>query len=57
MAFQAAEDKLQDTFLPDLFQEATSRIPDRAITFLPVKQAGITLPNPTWAAGANWTAS
>ena len=57
MAFQGVEDALQDIFLPDLFQGATSQIPRRVITGLTVKQAGIALPDPTWTAGVNWTAS
>ena len=47
----------KDIFLPALFQGATAQIPRRAITGLPVKQAGISLPDTTRAAGANWTAS
>ena len=50
MAFQPVEDELQDTFLPDLFQGATPQISGRVITSLPVKQAGITLPNPNQTA-------
>ena len=38
-------DTLWDIFLPDLFKEDTAQIPGRAITGLPVKQAGITLPD------------
>ena len=34
-----------------------SQIPGRAITGLPVKQAGIALPNPTQTSGLNWTSS
>ena len=37
MEFQAVDDELQDTFLPDLFQGETSQIPRKAITSLPVK--------------------
>ena len=53
MTFQAVEDELRYTFLPDLFPGATSQIPWRAITGIPVKQAKITLPNPTWNTGAD----
>ena len=49
--------KTMITFLPSLFQGALSQIPRRAITGLPVKQAGIALPNPTQTAGAKWTSS
>ena len=34
-----------------------AQIPGRAITGLPVKQARIALPDPTWTAGENWTVS
>ena len=44
-------------FLPSLFQAATEHTPKRAITGMPAKQAGITLPKPTRTAGANWMAS
>ena len=51
MAFQAVEDELWYTFLPSLFQGSTSQIPGSAITGLPVKQAGIDLPDPTRTVG------
>ena len=57
MVFQAVEYELQDTFLPDLFQSATSQIPGKLITSLPVKKFGINLPDPTQTTEANCTAS
>ena len=57
MAFQVVEDSLRDIFLPDLFQGATAQIPGSSITSLPVKQSGITLPDPNRTVGANWAAS
>ena len=42
---------------PALFQGSMSQILGKAITGLPVKQAGIALPDPTLTARANWTAS
>ena len=57
MAFQAVEDELHDTFLPDIFQGGTSQIPGRAITGMLSKQAGIALPDPNQTAGSNWTES
>ena len=57
MDFQVVEVALRDIFLSTLFQGAVAQIPGRAITGLPVEQAGITLPDPTWTAGANWTTS
>ena len=57
MEFQTAEEELRNTFLPALFNGATSHIPGRAVTGLPVNQAGIALPEPTQTTGANRTAS
>ena len=57
MAFQVVEDALRDILLPDLFQGGMNKIPRREITGLPVKQAGIALPDTTRTAGGNWTAS
>ena len=57
MAFQLVEDVLQEIFLPSLFQGDTYHIPGRLITGMPVKQAGIALPNPTRNAGENFTES
>ena len=56
MAFQVVEEALWDIFLLALFKGATAHIPRRAITSLPVKQSGISLPDPTRTAGANWMA-
>ena len=57
MEFQVVEDEMRYTFLTELFQGDISQIPGRAITGLPVKQAGIDLPKPTRTAGENWTLS
>ena len=57
MAFQVVEDALRDVLLTDLFQGAMAQIPGRAITGMPVKQAEISLPDPTRTAGANYMAS
>ena len=57
MEFQVVEDALRDISLPALFQGATSQIPGRETTSLTIKQARTTLPDPTWTAEANWTAS
>ena len=57
MAFQVVEDALRNTFLPALFQGAMSQIPGRAITGMPVKLAGISLPDPTRTAGEKCRAS
>ena len=57
MDFQVVEDALQDIFPLALFQGATEQIPGRAIISLPVKHAGIALPDQTRTVGENWTAS
>ena len=57
MAFQTVKYEMRDKFLPTLFQGAMSHIPRRAITVIPVKQAGIDLVDPTQTSGSNWTAS
>ena len=57
MAFHVVENTLRDILLLALFQGGTSQIPRREITSLPVKQAGIALPEPTQTVGANWTVS
>ena len=57
MDFQGVEYELQNTFLPYIFQGATSHIPCMAITSLPAKQAGIVLPDTTLTKGVNWMAS
>ena len=56
-AFQPVEDALQAAFLLDLSKGATSQIPGRVVTCLPVNQAGIALPDPTQTVKDNWTAS
>ena len=57
MAFQVVEDALRGIFLLALFKGVTAQILGRTIIGLPVKQARIALPDPTWTAGANWKAS
>ena len=44
-------------FLPELFEGVGDGAPGRAITRLPVKQAGMALPDPTRTAPENWQAS
>ena len=50
VAFQSVEDEMWGKFLPALFQGDTYKIPWRVITSLLVKQAGISLPDPTQTA-------
>ena len=56
MAFQPMYDELRNAFLPYLFKWATSKIPGRAVTVIPVKQTGIALTDPTQTSGSNWMA-
>ena len=51
------EDVVQDALLPALFNGDTYQIPGRAVTSLPVKQAGIDIPDPTQTEVAKWTES
>ena len=46
-AFVLVEEVLRETFFPDLFQGLIERAPRRGVTRLPVKQAGLALPDPT----------
>ena len=56
-AFQPMEDKLRDAFLPELFKGSTPKISRIVVTGLPIKQAGIALPDPTHTSKANRAAS
>ena len=51
------EDELRGVFLPALFKGDTYQIPGIAVNGLPFNQAGISIPEPTQTAGANWMAS
>ena len=54
-AFGPVEKSLQETFLQELFEELGEGAPGRGVTRLPVKQAGMDLPDPTLTAPENWT--
>ena len=56
-AFVPVEKALQEIFLPALFKGLGEGSPERGFTRLPVKQAGLALPDPTLTAPENWTAS
>ena len=56
-AFVLVEKALRETFVTDLFEGLEERAPERGFTRLPVKQAGLALPDPTQTAPENWTAS
>ena len=49
-AFSPVKKGLQEIFLPDLFEGLVEGAPERGFTRLPVKQAGLALPDPTLTA-------
>ena len=55
--FGHVEEETAKAFLPELFEGVGDGAPGRAITRLPVKQAGMALPDPTRTAPDNWQAS
>ena len=56
-AFRLVETALTETFVPALFEGLSEGVPERGVTRLPVKQAGLALLNPSQTAPENWTAS
>ena len=56
-AFVPVEEEIAKAFLPELFEGVGDGAPGRATTLLPVKQAGMTLPDPTRTAPENYQAS
>ena len=46
-AFVPVEKVLQETFVTDLYEGLGEGAPGRGVTHLPVKQAGLALPDPT----------
>ena len=56
-AFGLVEEALREIFIPALFEGVREGVPEREITFLPVKQASLALPNQIQTAPENWTAS
>ena len=56
-AFGPVEEEIAKAFLPALFEGAGDGAPGRKITRLPVKQAGMALPDLTQTAPDNWQAS
>ena len=55
--FGPVEEKTAKEFLPALFEGAGDGAQGREITRLPVKQAGMDIPDPTLTAPENWQAS
>ena len=56
-AFGPVEEETAKAFLPELFKGVGDGAPGRAITGLPVKQAGMAPQDPTRTAPDNWQAS
>ena len=46
-AFGPVKKALRETFVPALFEELGGGVPERGFTRLPVKQAGLALPDPS----------
>ena len=45
-AFGPVEEAHREIFVPELLEDLREGMPEREITRLPVKQAGLALPNP-----------
>ena len=56
-AFVPVERALQETFVPALLEGLGEGAPERGVTRLPVKQAGLALHDPTQTDPENWKAS
>ena len=56
-AFDPVEQALMCAFIPSLLQGLWEVTPGRGVTCLPVKKAGLDLPDLTKTASENWTAS
>ena len=56
-AFGPVEKALWETFVSELFEGLGEGEPERGVTHLTVKQAGLALLDPTLIAPENWTAS
>ena len=54
--FLPVEEDLHHSFLPSLFRVATDEVPDKRVTRIPAKQAGLAIPNPNLSASENRTA-
>ena len=56
-AFVPVEQALMGAFIPSFFQCLGEVTPGKVVPRLPVKQAGLSLPEPTKTAPDNWMAS
>ena len=48
---------MRETFVPELFKGLGDGVPERGVTCLPVKQAGLAISDPSQMAPENWKAS
>ena len=55
--FRPVEMALKETFVPALFEVLGDGVSEQGVTRLPVKQAGLALPDPYHTAPENWMAS
>ena len=55
--FGLVEEGLREIFVPALYEGLKEGVPERGITCLLAKQAGLPLPDPTQMAPENWMAS
>ena len=56
-AFGPVQKVLRETFLTELFEGQGEGAPERGVTRLPAKQAGLALTEPTLTDPENWTVS
>ena len=56
-SFGPVDKALRETFVPELLEGLRKGVPERGVARLPVKQAGLALPEPSQKASENWTAS
>ena len=56
-SFGPVEEALKETFVTAFFKGLQEGVPEQRVTRLPVKQAGLSLTNPTQTTPENWTAS
>ena len=56
-AFGSVEEEINTAFIPELFHDVGDGAPGTEITRLPMKQAGLALPDPTRTAPDNWQTS
>ena len=55
--FGPVKEALREVFVPAIFRGLTEGLPTRENTCLPVKQAGLAIPDPVKTAHENWTES